>query len=113
MPNLDATLDSDKAPLPDRMDLTARNPDPSRPSLIVESQAPPVGSKAKARSLLDAEGDATVRHQGSIIYGDYVRYDSQSDLAFALCRPGNRVAFSQQKTIGDTRTANAGDRLPL
>lgn len=96
----EATLDSDRPPL-DLLTLSAR-------TLKVESQPAPPKSKAKPRSLLRADGDSIAESKGSLIQGDYITFDSKTELAYASGMDGHPVVLVQQSAVGQARSEASG-----
>jgi len=68
--------------------------------LRVRTTPPPPGTKAAARQLLFADGNAQARTVDRTIQGDRITYDSGNDLTYVYGDNGKEIVMIEQKSIG-------------
>jgi hypothetical protein len=98
----DADLDPD-APPAEYMRMTSQ-------ALRVASEPPPPGAKTKARTLLDARGDAHANTNDRAIQGDRIKHDSLTD-EFLVEGPQHGVIIAQQTGAGQAASYGRGTAL--
>ncbi len=83
--------------------------------LHVFSYPPPAGSKAAARSLLNARGNAVARSfrapNSDTVQADRITYDSLSELTYAYADDGKEVALTKQDSFGQRPSTLRGKSL--
>ena len=88
----------------------------SSDDLHVFSEPPPINSKAPARQLLNARGNAAAqnlneRNECSIILADLITYDSSNELIYAYGQDGKEVSVTKSDSPGQPGLKTSGNSL--